>query len=96
VPTATVVTTAFLDHARHAADSLGIADLPLLITPHPLNDLTEPQVGDLARAAFPLIRELLAGAARPARETVVPFVHPAQRARQVVGAGRLAAPAPRT
>jgi len=35
VPTATVVTTSFLRHARLAARNLKLEKLPLVVTPHP-------------------------------------------------------------
>ena len=79
MPTATVVTTAFLKHARLAAKNLKLEKLPLVVTPHPLNDLTIEQVTELARAAYPaIIAHLTATGALP-EETHVAFIHPAER-----------------
>jgi hypothetical protein len=78
VPSSTVVTTVFLTHARMAAKNLQLEALPLLVTPHPLNDLTPDDMRALARAAYPLVIHQLTGSGRLEKETRVPFVHPAQ------------------
>ncbi len=85
MPTATVVTEAFLKHGRLAATNLKLAELPLVVTPHPLNDLTVEQVQDLARAAYPAIIAHLTTTGALPQETRVDFVHPAQRARHGKG-----------
>ena len=82
VPTSTVVSTAFLKHGHLAAKNLQMADLPLLVTPHPLNDLTPEQVHDLARAAYPIVLEQLTGMNKQAPHTHVKFEHPAGHAHQ--------------
>ena len=61
VPTSTIITSAFLNHARHAAKNLHIDDLPLLVLPHPVYDLPPEQLGELARKAYKLIIEQLTG-----------------------------------
>ena len=61
VPTSTVVSTAFLKHGHLAAKNLQMEALPLLVTPHPLNDLTPEQVRELAQAAYPIVIEQLTG-----------------------------------
>jgi hypothetical protein len=61
VPTSTVITTVFQTHARLAAKHLHIDKLPLLITPHPLNDLDADQIRALARACYPVVLEQLTG-----------------------------------
>jgi hypothetical protein len=43
--------------------------LPLLVLPHPLNDLTPDQVRELARAAYPIVIEQLTGMGRQAPHT---------------------------
>ncbi|MBI4082883.1 MAG: hypothetical protein HY423_09765 [Candidatus Lambdaproteobacteria bacterium] len=58
-------------------------DLPLVITPHPLNDLTQEQVRELARAAYPLILADLTQQGPIPREAYVDYVHPGARSRQV-------------
>jgi hypothetical protein len=56
-----VITTVFQTHARLAAKHLHIERLPLLITPHPLNDLDAEQIRALAKACYPVILEQLTG-----------------------------------
>ncbi len=70
IPTATIVSTAFITPARLAARNLQLDALPLIVVPHPLNDLTPGQVGDLARSAYPLILLHLTG-----QEALEPTVH---------------------
>lgn len=82
MPTSTIVTTAFLEHARLAARNLHIDELPLVVTPHPLNDLTPDEVRELARAAYPLIIDQLTAQGALARNVNVDFIHPAERSRQ--------------
>ena len=50
-----------------AAKNLQLEALPLLVTPHPLNDLTPDQMRDLARAAYPVVIRQLTGRARSSR-----------------------------
>lgn len=75
------MTTAFLTHARLAAKNLKLDKLPLVVAPHPLNDLTADQVEELARAAYPVIIEHLIGANPPPEVSRLEFVHPAERAK---------------
>jgi len=84
VPTSTIVSTAFLRHARLAAKNLHIDELPLIVTPHPLNDLTPEQVKDLARACYPAILKQLIGQSEQPRDSVIDFVHPNARVRKPV------------
>ena len=79
MPTSTIVSTAFRRHARLAAKNLHIEALPLVVTPHPLNDLTPDQVKDLARACYPAIVKQLTGRGELARDEVVDYVHPHAR-----------------
>ena len=79
VPASTVVSTAFLAHGHLAAKNLQLDDLPLLVVPHPLNDLTPEEVRELARAAYPVVIEQLTGQGKQAPHTKVDFVHPASR-----------------
>jgi len=81
VPTSTIVSTAFLTHGRLAARNLQLDDLPLVVTPHPLNDLTPEQVRELARSAYPIIVEQLTGQGVLEQHTRVDYVHPAARNR---------------
>jgi len=79
VPTSTVVSTAFLTHGHLAAKNLQMEALPLLVVPHPLNDLTPDEVRELARAAYPVVIEQLTGQGAQAPHTQVNFTHPASR-----------------
>ncbi len=54
-------------------------DLPLVVPPHPIHDLTPEQLRELARAAYPLIIEQLTGQGPLAPIAAVDFVHPAAR-----------------
>ena len=73
------MSTAFLTHGRLAAKNLQLDDLPLLVTPHPLNDLTPDEVRELARSAYPIVIAQLTGQGLLAQHTRVDFVHPALR-----------------
>lgn len=79
VPTSTVVSTAFLTHGHLAAKNLQLDALPLLVVPHPLNDLTPDEVLALARSAYPIVIEQLTGQGKQALHTKVDYVHPASR-----------------
>lgn len=81
MPTSTVVSAAFLTHARLAAKNLQLDDLPLIVTPHPLNDLTPADVRELACAAYPTIIRQLTGQGVLEQHTRVNYVHPAARNR---------------
>ena len=73
------MTTAFLTHARLAAKNLKLDKLPLVVTPHPLNDLDPEQVKALARAAYPLIIGHLTTTGPLSERSDVDFVHPGNR-----------------
>lgn len=79
MPTATVVTTAFIRPARLAAGNLQLEGLPLIVTPHPLNDLEPEQVKALAAAVYPLILLHLTGQGPLEPTAYAPFEHPARR-----------------
>ncbi len=85
------MSTAFLTHGRLAAKNVQIDDLPLVVTPHPLNDLTPEQVRDLAHSAYPVIIEQLTGQGTLAPHNHVDYVHPAARNRAQRNAGTEAA-----
>ena len=63
------MSTAFLTHGRLAAKNLQLDELPLLVTPHPLNDLTPAEVRELARSAYPVVLEQLTGQGELAKHT---------------------------
>ena len=88
MPTSTVVSTAFLVHGRLAAKNLQLDDLPLLVVPHPLNDLSPEEVRELARSAYPVVIRQLTGQGAQDKDTNVDYVHPAaaNRARRDTGA----------
>jgi hypothetical protein len=73
-----VVSTAFLTHGHLAAKNLQLDDLPLLVTPHPLNDLTPEQMRDLARSAYPIVIRQLTGQGPQEKHTHIDFIHPAR------------------
>ena len=68
-----------MDHARQAAKNLHIEDLPLLIPPHPLYDLTPEQVRELARIAYPALIEQLTSQAKLAPIARIDYVRPKDR-----------------
>ena len=82
MPTCTVISASFRTHARLAAKNQRLTDLPILITPHPLNDLTLEQLREMALAAFPVIIEHLTGQGVLAPNTPIDYVHPAVRSGQ--------------
>ncbi len=73
-----MVSTAFLTHGHLAAKNLQLDDLPLLVTPHPLNDLTPEQMRDLARSAYPTVIRQLTSQSPLERHTHIDFIHPAR------------------
>ena len=75
------MSSAFLTHGRLAAKNLQLDELPLLVTPHPLNDLTPAEVRELARSAYPVVLEQLTGQGVLEQHTKVDYVHPAARNR---------------
>jgi len=79
VPTSTIVSTAFLTHARLAAKNLQIDNLPVVVGPHPFNDLKPEELRELAAAAYPLIVGQLTGQGTLALNAHADFVHPAKR-----------------
>lgn len=87
MPTATVVTTAFIRPARLAARSLHLEDLPLIVAPHPLNDLTPAQVRELAQAAYPSILLHLTGQGALEPTVRLAFEHPGRNAMAANAAG---------
>ena len=81
MPTSTIVSTAFLTHARLAAKNLQIDNLPVVVGPHPFNDLKPEELRELAAAAYPLIVEQLTGQGALALNAHADFIHPAKRNR---------------
>ncbi len=64
-----------------AAKNLQMDNLPQLVVPHPLNDLTADEVRELARAAYPVVIEQLTGVNKQALDTLVKYDHPATRSK---------------
>ena len=79
MPTSTIVSTAFLTHGRLAAKNLQLENLPLLVTPHPVNDLTPDEVREMAQSAYPVVVNQLTGQGALEKHTLIDFVHPAVR-----------------
>ena len=72
-----------MNHARLAAKNLRIEDLPLLVPPHPLYDLTPEQVREVARIAYPvIIKQLTSSEALPRIERI-DYVRPTGSDRQL-------------
>ena len=59
IPTAVVGTEPFLDEALEQSRLLGLANYPVVLVAHPVQLLTEPELGALADVAFPRIERLL-------------------------------------
>ena len=59
MPTSTVITSAFLNHALAAAKHLHNDGLPLVVPPHPLYDLSPDLLRQLAQCAYPHIIQQL-------------------------------------
>ncbi len=76
-----MISASFRIHARLAAKNQGIEEIPILITPHPVSDLTHDQLREMAVAAFPVVMEQLTGQGVLAQNQPIDFVHPAVRAR---------------
>jgi hypothetical protein len=63
-----------------AARNQSIPDIPILITPHPVNDLTSDQLREMAMAALPVVIEQLTRKGALPQNQPIDFVHPAVRA----------------
>jgi hypothetical protein len=55
IPTVTIVTQPFHEPARLNAVAMGTPKLPLVVLPHPVGDLPEKNLEELAQAAYPKI-----------------------------------------
>jgi hypothetical protein len=53
--------------------------LPVVVGPHPFNDLTPEQTRELAAAAYPLIIQQLTGQGTLPKNAHMDFIHPAKR-----------------
>lgn len=61
IPTATVVSSEFVNAARAQATALGATDYRTVVVPHPIQPLTREEVQQLADKAFDeIIRRLTA------------------------------------
>lgn len=76
MPTATVITSAFLNHARAAAKHVHNDDLPLVVPPHPLYDLAPEELRKVAQLAYPLLLACLVGDAPDNPVVRVPYQRP--------------------
>lgn len=56
-----------------------IEDLPLLVPPHPLYDLTPEQVREVARIAYPVVIEQLTTQEKPKPIARIDYVRPKDR-----------------
>ena len=72
-----------MNHASLAAKNLHIEDLPLLVPPHPLYDLTPAQVREVARIAYPVIIKQLTSSGTLPRIERINYVRPTDPDRQL-------------
>ena len=77
-----------------AAKNQNIDNVPVLITPHPVNDLNDAQLREMAAAALPVIIDQLTNTGVLAAETRIDFVHPAARENKHCIDANIAAPTP--
>ena len=61
IPTAVVVTDAFLNEARVQQHALGMDDLEPVVIRHPLSTLKEEEIEERARDMIPRIKRVLLG-----------------------------------
>lgn len=59
VPTVTFVTVPFEGYARMRAKALGMADLRLVVVRHPLADLSNTEIVDVAEQCHPMVAAAL-------------------------------------
>jgi hypothetical protein len=59
VPSAAIVTDAFIETAKAMARSWGVPDYPFVTVPHPVANLTEQQLDRLAREVVPEVERIL-------------------------------------
>ena len=57
--TAVVCSDAFVRLAQNQARVFGVADLPLIVIPHPLGGIAMPEVRSRAERALPQLADLL-------------------------------------
>jgi alkanesulfonate monooxygenase SsuD/methylene tetrahydromethanopterin reductase-like flavin-dependent oxidoreductase (luciferase family) len=62
IPTATVVSSEFVNAARAQADALGAREYRTVVVPHPIQPLTREEVQALADKAFDEVVRRLTGA----------------------------------
>jgi len=58
---------------------MGLEGLPMVIAPHPVNDLQPDPLAELARAAYPIIIKQLTSQGEFDACAKVDFVHPGKR-----------------
>ena len=58
-PAAAIITSEFIPTARKMTEIEGIPGYPYLVVPHPLSNLTEPELRARAAAAAPAIARVL-------------------------------------
>ena len=80
IPTVTVVTQPFHEPARLSAVSMGVPNLPLVVLPHPVADLTPEELGEMARKAYPHIVAALTRKGPDTIDFIVDYQLPDRRA----------------
>ena len=66
VPTAVIVTAAFVEEAEVQRAALGADDLEPVVITHPLSTLSEEEIADRAKEAAPQLERVLTGRSEPA------------------------------
>ena len=65
VPTAVIVTAAFVEEAEVQRAALGADDLEPVVITHPLSTLSEEEIADRAKEAAPQLERVLTGRSEP-------------------------------
>ena len=68
VPTAVVVTDAFLNEARVQRKALGMDELEPVVIKHPLSTLLDEEIEDRAREIIPQMKQVLLGSRKEKTE----------------------------
>jgi predicted dienelactone hydrolase len=63
VPTCTVITEPFAFKSRREVEALGLAELPILVLPHPIGQLPREPMRRIAEASFAEVEFILTASA---------------------------------
>ena len=59
MPTATIITSVFTSTARAYTRLMGVPEFPYLVCPHPITNVTGPQLEERAQQLAPQVVKLL-------------------------------------